>query len=237
MKKRIYIVFSIVIILSFFVIFLFSFYKFRANKGEIPISRMQGSFAIDVHDQRELIGSADYVFVGTVLQEDGYEYRYPVTKEMEGGGETTITSPFSKYTVQVIENIKGNLTRDTGIPIMKEGGLLEDGSCYELYEDDELPRQNETYIFYAYAQMDGSLMVAGPNSNIRIEKDHDPDQVEGQNMDQIDIFSTDGVNDPMILSDTYQDTLIYQEVIEAADHPADIDRERSISIYEADQTF
>jgi len=37
MKKRIYIVFSIVIILSFFVIFLFSFYKFRANKGEIPI--------------------------------------------------------------------------------------------------------------------------------------------------------------------------------------------------------
>ncbi len=198
---------------------------------------MQGSFAIDVHDQRELIGSADYVFVGTVIQEDGYEYRYPVTKEMEGGGETTITSPFSKYTVQVIENIKGNLTRDTGIPIMKEGGLLEDSSCYELYEDDELPRQNETYIFYAYAQMDGSLMLAGPNSNIRIEKDHDLDQVEGQNMDQIDIFSTDGVNDPMILSDTYQDTLIYQEVIEAADHPADIDRERSISIYEADQTF
>lgn len=140
-----------------------------AEDSVIPISRIQGSFVINVDDQRELAAFADYVFVGEVLKNEGYEYRNPVAMEDGNGNEIMRGSPYANYTVQVLENIKGNLIMDKGIPIVKEGGLSEDGSCYEMFEDDELPVEKGIYIFYAYAQKDGSLLLSGPNSNIKID--------------------------------------------------------------------
>lgn len=140
-----------------------------ADDSVIPISRIQGSFVINVDDQRELAAFADYVFVGEVLKNEGYEYRHPVAMEDGNGNEIMRGSPYTNYTVQVLENIKGNLIMDKGIPIVKEGGLSEDGSCYEMFEDDELPVEKGIYIFYAYAQKDGSLLLSGPNSNIKID--------------------------------------------------------------------
>lgn len=140
-----------------------------ADDSVIPISRIQGTFVINVDDQRELAAFADYVFVGEVLKNEGYEYRNPVAMEDGNGNEIMRGSPYTNYTVKVLENIKGNLIMDKGIPIVKEGGLSEDGSCYEMFEDDELPVEKEIYIFYAYAQKDGSLLLSGPNSNIKID--------------------------------------------------------------------
>ena len=168
--------------------------KSAAVDGDIPISRVEARFIIDVDNQRELVGSADYVFVGEVLKNEGCDSK-----------EDTGTSSCTNYKVQVLENIKGNLITDKSIPIVKDGGLSEDGSCYVLYKKDELPVEKERYIFYAFAQEDGSLFLSGPNSNIKIDaSDHS----------------------------NYKETEIYQEVLDASNHPAFIDRERFVSIYE-----
>lgn len=34
-----------------------------------------------------------------------------------------------------------------------------------MYEDDTLPEEGKSYVFLAYAQVDGSLLISGPNSN------------------------------------------------------------------------
>lgn len=200
---------------------------------EIPISRVAGSFIIDVNNQRELIGSADYVFVGEVISKDGYEYRDPVTMDVDE--ETvTLTSPYTIYTVQVLENIKGNLRTDTSIPIAKDGGLSEDGSCYVLYENDEFPVEKEFYIFYAFAQQDGSLLLAGPNSNIKIEYPNDNaeypnDSAEYPN-DSAEYSENTSYEET---KDFYKNTDIYKEVLDASMNPEFVDRVRSTSIYES----
>lgn len=179
--------------------------KLSASNEEIPVSTVMGSYIIDVTNQRELVGSADYVFVGEVLKNEGVDYRNPVIVEDAPNEPYTITSPYTNYTVQILENIKGNLITDQSIPIAKDGGLSEDGSCYVLYEKDELPIEKEIYMFYAFAQQDGSLLLSGRNSNIKIN---------GQ-------------------KDSFQNTDIYQEVLEASRNPAFVDRKRSASVYEA----
>lgn len=200
---------------------------------EIPISRVEGSFIIDVYDQRELIGSADYVFVGQVISKDGYDYRDPVTIDKDGE-MVTLTSPYTNYTVQVLENIKGNLMTDRSIPIAKDSGLSEDGSCYVLYENDEFPIENEIYIFYAFAQSDGSLLLAGPNSNIKIEYPNDSVEYPNDSAE----YPNDGAEYSENTSyeetkDFYKNTDIYKEVLDASMNPEFVDRVRSTSIYES----
>ncbi|WP_052404896.1 hypothetical protein [Bacillus rubiinfantis] len=38
-----------------------------------------------------------------------------------------------------------------------------------MYEDDTLPEEGKAYVFLAYTQDDGSLLVSGPNSNKYVE--------------------------------------------------------------------
>ena len=143
------------------IMLIFGFHAARKSKpvsaedSVIPISRLQGCFIINVYDLREMAAFSDYVFVGEVLKNEGYKYWH--------------TNPYTNYTVRVLENIKGNLIMDKEIPIVKQGGLSKDGSYYEIFEDDELPVEKGTYIFYADAQTDGSLLISGPNSNLKID--------------------------------------------------------------------
>jgi len=195
--------------------------EISAESGEYlngkPISRLQGSFAIDVNNPRELVGDADYVFVAEVVSEDGTEYLFPIEVETDDGGTKVVTSPYTNYSIKVVEDIKGNLVTDTVIPIQKDGGLFEDGSMYQLYEDDELPVVGETYIFYAYAQEDGSLLISGPNSNVKMDM---------PNGTQLSDLEEEVVKEVLETSDEYI------EVEEALDNQIVRDRERSESIYE-----
>lgn len=40
--------------------------------------------------------------------------------------------PYTRYSVNIIENIRGKLPPDTPITVNKEGGISEDSSCYIL---------------------------------------------------------------------------------------------------------
>ena len=121
------------------------------------ISEIQGSYAIDVYSYTERAGAADYVIVGKVIKELGTEYRFS-------------SMPYTNYSVQVEENLKGELTQEEEIVVAKDGGLTKDGKEYEMFPDDILPVAGETYVFYIYAQEDGSNLVAGPNSTLPISE-------------------------------------------------------------------
>ncbi len=125
----------------------------KPNRKEI--SEIQGCYTIDVYSYAERAGAADYVIVGKVMEELGTEYRFS-------------SMPYTNYSVQVEENLKGELTQEEEIVVTKDGGLTKDGKEYELCSDDVLPVAGETYVFYIYAQEDGSNLVAGPNSTLPI---------------------------------------------------------------------
>ena len=149
-------------------VILLSFWALRTSTQEEPqISYLHGSYSINVDDYRELTGDADYVFAADVVGIDKTVYKEIVTIETIGGYKELAT-PYTDYKVQIIENIKGNLRTDDTIIIQKAGGLSKDGKTIVIFEDDVLPEVGNTYIFYAYAQPDGSLATAGPNSSIAI---------------------------------------------------------------------
>lgn len=124
--------------------------------SSVPISRIQGTFVIDVDNPLEVIGSADYYFVAYVNSVDGTEYKSDF--------------PYTNYTITVIENIKGDLITEKSITIQKDGGLTSDGKWIQLYEDDELMEAGQYYAITAHSRSDdGSLLISGPNSNKKVE--------------------------------------------------------------------
>lgn len=177
---------------------------------DLPISRYEASFDVDLEDLPTRIGAADYVFIGTVVSMDKTEYLHisPMEFIPEGEAPENYGSPHTYYTVKVINNIKGELVTDKDIVIRKDGGISFDKSQYFLYEEDVLPEVGLNYVFYGYAQDDGELLLSGPYSNTEIS-----------------------VNNSNSISD-FENSSDYQELVNAYKSEKKIDRERSISIYD-----
>ncbi|MFC5528156.1 hypothetical protein [Cohnella yongneupensis] len=135
-----------------------------ANGINTPTTEyLQATFNVDVNDPKAVIGDADYVFVGHVEELVDTVYKNAVKV-----GSKEISDPYTNYTITVIENIKGKLKKNNAIPIQQAGGLSKDGSKYILYENDTLLEKGKYYVIAAYAQPDGSLLIAGPNSSVLI---------------------------------------------------------------------
>lgn len=109
---------------------------------------MHASFVYDTDNIREAVGICDYVFVAKVVSCDGTEYRNVITTEDEKGNPKEVGSPYTNYTIQVLENIKGELITDKPIPIVKQGGISEKQDAIYLFENDSLPSENSIYIFW-----------------------------------------------------------------------------------------
>ena len=182
------------------------------NSGYVKTSYIEGSFAINYNDLNQVVGSADYVFVGTVESDEGTVYKDYVTMETENGGTKEVGTPYSNYMVTVIENIKGNLITEKPIPVQKSGGLSKDGTTIYLYEGDELPVVGGTYIFFAYAQQDGSLLISGPISNVDLNTKS---------------IAAEG-------ADSYKKLTDYHEILEAYENQVEDERIRFKSSYEAE---
>ena len=191
------------------------------NSGYVKTSYIEGSFAINYNDLNQVVGSADYVFVGTVESDEGTVYKNYVTMETEYEGTKEVGTPYSNYMVTVIENIKGNLITEKPIPVQKSGGLSEDGTTIYLYEGDELPIIGGTYIFFAYAQQDGSLLISGPVSNIHLVK----------KCIEIEAKADDNYKE---LIGSYKELTEYREILEAYENQVEDERTRFKSSYEAE---
>lgn len=136
------------------------------DEENLPIQHIRGSFVYDTNDLRQTVGMVDYVFIGTVISNDGTHYENVVIMEDENGDPHEVGTPYTDYTVQVLENIKGNLQIDSPIEIVKHGGVNQSRTAVYVFENDTLPYVGETYIFLAYAQPDGSLLISGPASTV-----------------------------------------------------------------------
>lgn len=111
----------------------FWFTQTNDHEGGNGIIYNQASFAIDVTDDNKLVGAAHNVFVGKVIDQTG-------TK-------TDRSSPQTQFSVEILENIKGNLT---GIVTVNQGGGYENigGQNYLiLTEGDKLIEPGKTYLF------------------------------------------------------------------------------------------
>ena len=133
---------------------------------EIEIAEAMGCYTIDVYSYEELAGDADYVMIGKVVEELGVKYEFPIMTENEDGTPKELSEPYTEYSVEVIENLKGELSQEEPIIISKDGGITKDGKFCDLYESDTLPVEGNEYVFYVYAQEDGRNLVSGPNSSI-----------------------------------------------------------------------
>ncbi|MDR2945071.1 MAG: hypothetical protein LBU81_08375 [Methanosarcinales archaeon] len=179
----------------------------------IRVNYLQNSYVIDVENPAELVGDADYVFVAEIEKLTGTAYRFPVMILDEDGKEIEATTPFTEYQVSVIQNIKGDLVLNQTIPLQKKGGISKDNKTYTIPAGDFLPKEGTVYIFLAYAQDDGSLVVSGRNSVIELDKDTDSEMIQ-KNYDRLR-------SDSQIL--TFQ---------KAYENQILRDREHSVSIYD-----
>ncbi len=181
------------------------FSNLKNTPKEITTSYLRATYTIDYSDMNAVVGDADYVFIGTVVSNDGTVYKDTI---ISGESKKEYSNPYTNYTVNVTENIKGNLITSKSIPIQKSGGLSKDGSEYIIYEGDELPIVGNSYIFFAYAQPDGTLLISGPVSNMNLNSNPRGRSVSSEQSNE------------------------YAEVVEACNNQIDSGRERFKASYE-----
>lgn len=136
---------------------------------QLELSERDGSFAYNTSSREEFVGIVDYVFAGTVDACDGTKYERISTMLLDDGTEVETGVPYTHYRVTVDTNIKGELPTDRPVTIIKDGGVSMDGKYLELFKNDHLPEKGVRYVFLAYVQRNGSLLISGPYSNIEIE--------------------------------------------------------------------
>ncbi|MBK2002720.1 cell surface protein [Listeria ivanovii subsp. londoniensis] len=144
--------------------------KAATPKKEVPIYEIYSDYTLDVDKPEEVVGDADYVFVGEVTKEIGTNYKNKTPIEQANGEIEYIGEAYTQYELDVITNLKNELPTAENISIEKQGGLREDGSAYDVFEGDQLPKVGQIYIFTAYEQDDDSLLVAGANSTISFDE-------------------------------------------------------------------
>ncbi|MBR5348289.1 MAG: hypothetical protein IK125_03560 [Lachnospiraceae bacterium] len=111
----------------------------------------------DIKNITQVVDFSDNVFVGVVE-------KY-IRTNVEDFPETV-------YSVRVIENLRGELEKDSKVEVTKVGGLNKSNRRYVVFSDDILPSVGATYIFCARSEEDEKgkvqLRCALPNMTIRL---------------------------------------------------------------------
>ena len=131
----------------------------------LPVKTCHASYSVNINKEEEIIGDADYYFLGKVVSCDSVEYKNIIELEQEDGSIMPCGDPYTNYTIQVYRNIKGELDTEKSIKVQKAGGISQDKSYYQIYEKDIFWEKGKYYIIAAYVQNDGSLLVSGANSS------------------------------------------------------------------------
>lgn len=196
MKKR----FSLICCLLIFTI-MFSFTGCTTTLSDEEIAKYIGTtdyptetygvtYSIDVTNLSEVVGDSDYVVVAEVKD-------YLATTYSASG------FPLTEYSIQVIENIKGNLDQSQEINMLKEGGINEKNTAFAVYENDFLPQVGKTYIFCLYGQSSGAIRVCGQNYTLKIESstDYKNEQIY---LDILDAYKNEIVSERTRYSSRYE---------------------------------
>ena len=139
--------------LLLFSVFLLCACTVRPN-GEVIYNHVLMVEGFDDTSLYDFAGICDYVFLGEVTQAQA------VIKSADER---------SHYKIKVLQNLKGTLCPE--VEVEKHGGYLRDGTLCLLQSDTNtdmqlLPEEGKQYLFMAYAQSDGSLILTEFYGNI-----------------------------------------------------------------------
>lgn len=131
----------------------------ESDYKELPIEYSSASYAYDTTTPEKAMGVADYAFVGKVTGVLRTEYRFPATVYSEEGEKVAYT-PYTVYSVEIVENIKGELVKAKNIEVVQHGGITYDGKKIELMEGMKLLNVGEYYILLPYTASDGRMGIS-----------------------------------------------------------------------------
>ena len=171
----------------------------KANK-DLPVHYMAVSYVIDIEDPREVVGFGDYVFVAKVNKETETIHR-----NVEWINFKKTSMPYTVYSITVINNLKGNIKKNTPIEIEKFGGINIDNDSISLPEGDSLLEEGAYYIFIVGSDQEGNLLMSAPTNAIKLN-------VESEN----EIMSSEE----------------YKDYMRHCEEETDIERQRFKSRYE-----
>lgn len=117
-------------------------------------------YVVDVTDDRALVGIADNVFIGKVIAQTGNKPNTPPPE----AGDIPGFSPQTQFSVEVLENIKGNLNGT--ITVSQYGGYERIIVMNQLVlgEGDKLLEPDKTYLFATgYNDIDGWHTITASN--------------------------------------------------------------------------
>lgn len=166
-KKPQIIVISILSLIIFSSLFVFLLTKNTTSSPQIISS--QYNHVIDIKNKSELSGFVDYIFIGEIEEKTGSIAESEFRIETITGYEH-IEIPATKYSVSVLENIKGELRTDGAIEIFKSGGLTDDGKYLFLEDGDFILKTGDICIFFATVREDGTLYIQGKEFNLKLDE-------------------------------------------------------------------
>jgi len=138
----------------------------------LPVEWSVGCCIINYNIPEQVVGLADYVFIGYVEEELDTEYRIP-EDDVDG-------APLTSYSVTVVENMKGVLTQETAVEIQKLGGIAKNGKYISLMEDDFLLEVGELYLFSEEGWDNGLLYCGVPNSCVPMNENVEESELKTQ---------------------------------------------------------
>lgn len=156
----------------------------------LPLTTSRATFMYDTSTPEKAIGVSDYVFVAKINKILRTEYRDEIEIETGLFQKQKISTPYTIYSINVIENIKGNLKTTEAIEYMQYGGLNEDQKGYTFMSGGSLLNDGEYYILMVntWGGEGGTIEVAEPSRIISLGSDYNPNLKA--NIDIIDKYKT-----------------------------------------------
>lgn len=150
----------------------------------LPISYSAASYAYDTSTPEKAMGIADYAFIAKINGVLRTEYRHPSTVYRNGEGQV-VYDPYTVYSVEVIDNIKGEVIKTKNLEVVQHGGITSDGSQIVLMEGMELLKVGEYYILLPYTASDGRLGISSTTSIVNLGVPSESEVSTLKNIDSI----------------------------------------------------
>ena len=128
---------------------------------DVPQSTLIGEWSFDHTDIRKVVGGSSHIFVGRVLAVVGHE-------GIPTSGPGNVSIPRTQFSVEVLENIKGELTGT--VTVNQMGGVNDVGIIVKL-EGDTLLEVGRTYLLATWYNSDSGWysIVAEGYGNVQVE--------------------------------------------------------------------
>lgn len=146
-----------------------------AEDTDTDVIHMEVSYGFEAEDKQKLMGFAENVFTGKVIEQVGTEAMTDPEPASEDPG-----IPQTQFAVQPLDNIKGDLTEP--VTVNQQGGNIKQNGDKKkvLIEGDPLLEPGEEYLFVTRYEEDEDwhTIAAQPFGDIKVEDKEKREEVK-----------------------------------------------------------